>query len=111
MAGKNIKIDTNGNNNSTDDWETDADFVNDVTEKDSRWGAKTVAGSGHQGSVSLEALRQEVVQSDTSLKQRQQEIGPKASEGYGGKFGVQKDRMDKVNGEFVGKTNLKQKIS
>ena len=31
-----------------DDWETDPDFVNDVSEKEQRWGAKTVQGSGHQ---------------------------------------------------------------
>lgn len=32
----------------SDDWETDPDFVNDVSEKEQRWGAKTVKGSGHQ---------------------------------------------------------------
>lgn len=94
-ASKKVNVDTNGNNKA-DDWETDADFVNDISEKDSRWGAKTVAGSGHQGSVSLDALRQEVVQSDSHLKQQQYDSAPKSSEGYGGKFGVQKDRMDKV---------------
>lgn len=34
------------NNNDDDDWETDPDFVNDVTEEEQRWGAKTIAGSG-----------------------------------------------------------------
>lgn len=29
-----------------DDWETDPDFVNDVTEQEQRWGSKTVDGSG-----------------------------------------------------------------
>lgn len=29
-----------------DDWETDPDFVNDVTEEEQRWGAKTIVGSG-----------------------------------------------------------------
>lgn len=29
-----------------DDWETDPDFVNDVTEEEQRWGSKTIAGSG-----------------------------------------------------------------
>lgn len=29
-----------------DDWETDPDFVNDVTEEEQRWGSKTVDGSG-----------------------------------------------------------------
>lgn len=29
-----------------DDWETDTDFVNDVTEQEQRWGSKTIDGSG-----------------------------------------------------------------
>lgn len=29
-----------------DDWETDPDFVNDVTEEQQRWGSNTVQGSG-----------------------------------------------------------------
>lgn len=29
-----------------DDWETDPDFVNDVTEEEQRWGSKTIVGSG-----------------------------------------------------------------
>lgn len=29
-----------------DDWETDPDFINDVTEQEQRWGSKTIEGSG-----------------------------------------------------------------
>lgn len=29
-----------------DDWETDPDFINDVTEQEQRWGSTTVEGSG-----------------------------------------------------------------
>lgn len=29
-----------------DDWETDPDFVNDVSEQEQRWGSKTIDGSG-----------------------------------------------------------------
>ena len=29
-----------------DDWETDADFINNVTEEEQRWGSKTITGSG-----------------------------------------------------------------
>uniref|UniRef100_A0A670ZJH4 Hematopoietic cell-specific Lyn substrate 1 n=1 Tax=Pseudonaja textilis TaxID=8673 RepID=A0A670ZJH4_PSETE len=29
-----------------DDWDTDPDFVNDISEKEQRWGAKTIEGSG-----------------------------------------------------------------
>lgn len=36
-----------------DDWETDPDFINDVTEQEQRWGSKTVDGSGRTG-ASLE---------------------------------------------------------
>lgn len=35
-----------------DDWETDPDFINDVSEVEQRWGSKTVDGSGRTaGSV------------------------------------------------------------
>ncbi|TMS35522.1 hypothetical protein L596_002911 [Steinernema carpocapsae] len=78
-----------------DDWETDPDFVNDVTEKESRWGAKTVEGSGHQASLDLNSLREGVLQSHAQIEAKKKEEQPKASEGYGGKFGVQRDRMDK----------------
>uniref|UniRef100_A0A3Q2DFL6 Cortactin n=1 Tax=Cyprinodon variegatus TaxID=28743 RepID=A0A3Q2DFL6_CYPVA len=44
-AGQNIKVAVD---DGGDDWETDPDFENDVSEKEQRWGAKTVAGSGHQ---------------------------------------------------------------
>lgn len=30
------------------------------------------------------------------LKKKELESGPKASHGYGGRFGVERDRMDKV---------------
>lgn len=28
------------------DWETDPDFINNVTEQEQRWGSKTIEGSG-----------------------------------------------------------------
>ncbi|KAG8438297.1 hypothetical protein GDO86_008830 [Hymenochirus boettgeri] len=78
-----------------DDWETDPDFVNDITEKQQRWGAKSVEGSGHQEHINIHKLRENVSQEHQSLKEQELESGPKASHGYGGKFGVEKDRMDK----------------
>ncbi len=45
---------------------------------------------------SLSQLRENIKSEDANIKQKQYEAGPKASEGYGGKFGVMKDRMDKV---------------
>ncbi|KAK4468121.1 hypothetical protein MN116_008288 [Schistosoma mekongi] len=80
------------NINNDDDWETEPDFVNDVTEKEQRWGSKTVAGSGHQASIDMLALKEEVKKADCLAKLK---IAPKPSYGYGGKFGVEKDRMDK----------------
>lgn len=41
-------IGANLNSNDADDgdWETDPDFINNVTEQEQRWGSKTVEGSG-----------------------------------------------------------------
>jgi len=58
-AGTNVKS-SDVNNGDADEWETDPDFVNDVSEKEQRWGAKTVEGSGHQASMKLDQLREEV---------------------------------------------------
>ncbi|XP_015252818.1 PREDICTED: src substrate cortactin isoform X4 [Cyprinodon variegatus] len=91
-AGQNIKVAVD---DGGDDWETDPDFENDVSEKEQRWGAKTVAGSGHQEHIDIHRLRETVSTEHTSLKQKELENMPKASHGYGGKFGVQQDRMDK----------------
>ncbi|KAI1889592.1 hypothetical protein AGOR_G00164510 [Albula goreensis] len=78
-----------------DDWETDPDFENNVSEKEQRWGAKTVAGSGHHEHINIHELRENVSTEHSTLKQKELESMPKASHGYGGKFGVQEDRMDK----------------
>lgn len=78
-----------------DDWETDPDFINDVSEQEQRWGSKTIPGSGRDaGSIDMKQLREEVAMSDACYKQKQLDGGSKASFGYGGKFGVEKDRMD-----------------
>ncbi len=50
---------------------------------------------------SLQQLRNDVTKESEEAKKREYESGPKASDGYGGKFGVQTDRMDKV-GDIVG---------
>lgn len=70
---------------------------NDVSEKEQRWGAKTVNGSGHQEHINIHQLRENVFQEHQNLKERELQTGPKASHGYGGKFGVEQDRMDKVS--------------
>ncbi|XP_013908996.1 PREDICTED: src substrate protein p85-like [Thamnophis sirtalis] len=91
-AGHSISL---SQDDGADDWETDPDFVNDVSEKEQRWGAKTVQGSGHQEHINIHQLRENVFQEHRSLKEKELESGPQASHGYGGKFGVEQDRMDK----------------
>ncbi|RLW10198.1 hypothetical protein DV515_00002517 [Chloebia gouldiae] len=91
-AGHTVSV---SQDDGADDWETDPDFVNDVSEKEQRWGAKTVNGSGHQGHINIHQLRENVFQEHQNLKERELQTGPKASHGYGGKFGVEQDRMDK----------------
>ncbi|XP_023661232.1 src substrate cortactin isoform X2 [Paramormyrops kingsleyae] len=91
-AGQSVNVSAD---NGGDDWETDPDFENDVSEKEQRWGAKTVAGSGHQEHINIHELRENVSTEHHKLKQIELETMPKASHGYGGKFGLQQDRMDK----------------
>ncbi|XP_072550703.1 src substrate cortactin isoform X3 [Salminus brasiliensis] len=92
QAGRSVSVTVD---DGADDWETDPDFENDVTEKEQRWGAKTVEGSGHQEHINIHKLREKVSCEHSELKQKELEGMPKASHGYGGKFGVQQDRMDK----------------
>lgn len=92
--------------NENDDWDTDPDFINDVTEEEQRWGSRTIEGSGRTvGAIDMKKLREEVAESDAIQKQKQMEEGPKAAYGYGGKFGVQTDRMDQsaVGHDYVAK--------
>lgn len=49
---------------------------------------------------SIHQLRQTVSTEHTSLKQQEMDNMPRASFGYGGKFGLQEDRMDKVRLSF-----------
>lgn len=49
---------------------------------------------------SIHQLRDTVSSEHSSLKQKELDNMPKASLGYGGKFGVQQDRMDKVGPEL-----------
>ncbi|XP_043783938.1 hematopoietic lineage cell-specific protein-like isoform X3 [Cervus elaphus] len=74
---------------------TAPDFVNDVSEKEQRWGAKAVPLSGHQEHINIHKLRENVFQEHKTLREKELEMGPKASHSYGRKFGVEQDRMDK----------------
>ena len=50
--------------------------------------------------ASMKQLREDVEKDYKDIKQKELESGPKASYGYGGKFGVQQDRMDQVGGKL-----------
>ncbi|NXO23131.1 HCLS1 protein, partial [Cisticola juncidis] len=93
-----VKVEAQG-----DDWDTDPDFVNDISEREQRWGAKTIEGSGRAGHIDIHQLRNKVSEEHEVIKKRELETGPKASYGYGGKFGTEQDRMDKcaVGHEYV----------
>ncbi|XP_070315764.1 uncharacterized protein [Odocoileus virginianus] len=88
---------------------TDPDFVSDVSEKEQRRGAKAVPGSGHQEHINIHKLRETVFQEHQTLREKELEMGTKASHGYGGKFGVEQDRMDKGWGKttFLSSSVLK----
>ncbi|NXQ52959.1 HCLS1 protein, partial [Anthoscopus minutus] len=93
-----VKVEAQG-----DDWNTDPDFVNDISEREQRWGAKTIEGSGRAGHIDIHQLRNKVSEEHEVIKKKELEAGPKASYGYGGKFGTEQDRMDKcaVGHEYV----------
>ncbi|XP_065718796.1 hematopoietic lineage cell-specific protein-like isoform X1 [Patagioenas fasciata] len=93
-----VKVEAQG-----DDWDTDPDFVNDISEKEQRWGAKTIEGSGRAEHIDIHQLRNKVSEEHEVIKKKELETGPKASYGYGGKFGTERDRMDKcaVGHEYV----------
>ncbi|XP_009688204.1 hematopoietic lineage cell-specific protein isoform X1 [Struthio camelus] len=93
-----VKVESQG-----DDWDTDPDFVNDISEKEQRWGAKTIEGSGRAEHIDIHQLRNKVSEEHEVIKKKELETGPKASYGYGGKFGTEQDRMDKcaVGHEYV----------
>uniref|UniRef100_U5EZJ7 Putative cortactin n=1 Tax=Corethrella appendiculata TaxID=1370023 RepID=U5EZJ7_9DIPT len=93
--------------NVDDDWETDPDFVNDVSEKEQRWGSK-IDGSVLQHtvtSINMEQLRLETEEADKLQKKKMTEDGSyNTKHGYGGKFGIEHDRMDKsaVGHDYIG---------
>ena len=76
---------------SDDDWETDPDYVNNMSEEQQRWG-----GARDTGVLDMNQFREEIRQEDEAARlKRQEEEGYKSSTGYGGKFGVMQDRQDK----------------
>ena len=51
--------------------------------------------------ISIQELRMNVAKDDAEFNKKKLESGLKSSYGYGGKFGVQADRMDKVILSFI----------
>nr|XP_020633604.1 src substrate cortactin-like isoform X2 [Pogona vitticeps] len=98
-----VKVESQG-----DDWDTDPDFVNDISEKEQRWGAKTIEGSGRAEHIDIHQLRSKVSEEHEVLKKKELETAPKASYGYGGKFGTEKDRMDKsaLGHEYIAEVGM-----
>jgi cortactin len=104
-AGQQINL--NEQTTEDDEWETDPDFVNDVSEQEQRWGSTTIAGSGRTaGAINMTQLRKETEEADALKKKKQMMEDPSnPSFGYGGKFGIEKDRMDQsaVGHEYIAK--------
>ncbi|NXK20465.1 HCLS1 protein, partial [Arenaria interpres] len=86
-----VKVEAQG-----DDWDTDPDFVVSVC-------SCTVSDLPRLCLTSIHQLRSKVSEEHEVIKKKELETGPKASYGYGGKFGTERDRMDKcaVGHEYV----------
>ncbi|KAA0714545.1 Hematopoietic lineage cell-specific protein Hematopoietic cell-specific LYN substrate 1 [Triplophysa tibetana] len=81
-AGQSVSV---VEDNEGDDWETDPDF--EFKEK------RTL--NVFVSFLSIHSLRERVASEHSDIKQKELDTMPKASHGYGGKFGLQQDRMDK----------------
>ncbi|NWW45116.1 HCLS1 protein, partial [Pedionomus torquatus] len=95
-----VKVEAQG-----DDWDTDPDFV---WHRDAPSGcvglhSHTMTCPDSLCLTSIHQLRNKVSEEYEVIKKKELETGPKASYGYGGKFGTERDRMDKcaVGHEYV----------
>ncbi|NXH69516.1 HCLS1 protein, partial [Hydrobates tethys] len=95
-----VKVEAQG-----DDWDTDPDFVG---HRDTPAGCMglhnaTVTCPDSLCLTSIHQLRNKVSEEHEVIKKKELETGPKASYGYGGKFGTERDRMDKcaVGHEYI----------
>ncbi|CAG9810821.1 unnamed protein product [Chironomus riparius] len=85
-----------------DDWETDPNFENKATEEEQRWGTSADRGAA----INMQQLIEETEKADDDKKKKLvEDTGLTGRHGYGGKFGVEKDRMDKsaLGHDYVGK--------
>ena len=92
-----LAVSKNGAGSDSDDWdsEEDGDYVNEMTEEEQRYGRKrpTAAASN----MSMDSIRSKAVTQNEELNKKKVSDSSGAynvSRGYGGKFGVEKDRMD-----------------
>ncbi|KAI9143513.1 hypothetical protein BKA69DRAFT_1062340 [Paraphysoderma sedebokerense] len=87
-----------------DDWETDGDFVNDVAEKNTRWGSKTNPATlnAKEETVDMKNLLNKVVETHNEVVKNEYYSKPTFARGYGGKYSVENDRMDKSAAGFTG---------
>ena len=76
-------------NNDDDDWETDPDYINDVSEEEQRWGGVRTAGA-----IDMNEFRADVQRENLEVTKRKVSDIDQAR-GFGGKFGIEEDRMDK----------------
>ncbi|KFR06559.1 Hematopoietic lineage cell-specific protein [Nipponia nippon] len=97
-----VKVEAQG-----DDWDTDPDFVVSVWCVAQRYcmglHSPTVTHPDSLCLISIHQLRNKVSEEHEVIKKKELETGPKASYGYGGKFGTERDRMDKcaVGHEYI----------
>ncbi|XP_030882463.1 hematopoietic lineage cell-specific protein [Leptonychotes weddellii] len=81
-----VSVETQG-----DDWDTDPDFVNDISEKEQRWGAKTIEGSGRTEHIkfflSKHSINWALMTTPSTTDY---------SHGFGGRYGIEKDKRDKA---------------
>ncbi|NXC73903.1 HCLS1 protein, partial [Anhinga anhinga] len=93
-----VKVEAQG-----DDWDTDPDFVVSVWSGCRGLHNPTVTCPESLCLTSIHQLRNKVSEEHEVIKKKELETGPKASYGYGGKFGTEQDRMDKcaVGHEYI----------
>jgi len=87
-----------------DDWETDATYDNKLTENEQRWGKDMV--NQRAGAIDMKKLIEETEKADELNKKKcLEDTGMTGSKGYGGRYGIEKDRMDKsaMGHDFIGK--------
>ena len=78
-----------------------------MTEKEQRFGSKTIPKDETKEKFDMEKLRKDVVSTHEQAK-IQEMSGKSFSRGYGGKFGIEENRFDKNAVGFNDKTQAEQ---